>query len=219
MPLESPTNPQTTWGEILMNRSLGLGLVVFYCATPAIAANSLLNPGFETGALAPWTNSNDFCAGCTWSVNSADAHSGTYSAVVDGNRLILQTASPIPVSSITAVSFWARHPDAATGADIAVFFEYSDASSEEELLFTTNSAWTFFDVLASLDSGKSLTGFGVYGNSGAAARFDDALIEVVPEPSAWLLLTTAAVWPVLSRRPIRLVRAVTCRAGNDCRIA
>jgi hypothetical protein len=183
-----------------MYKSLGLSIALFCFVSPALATNALVNPSFETGFLAPWTNDADFCGGCTWSVDAADAHSGTLSAVVDGNRLIKQTFAPIPVSSITAVNFWARHPDAAGGADIAAYFEYSDATSEEPHVFTSGTAWTFFDILAELDAGKSLTGFGVYGNSLARARLDDALVEFVPEPSAWLLLLMGAVWPVSRRR-------------------
>ncbi len=74
-----------------MLKSLSLSFALVCCALPALANNVLVNSDFETGLLPPWTNDNDFCGGCTWSVDSADAHSGTYSAVVDGNRLILQT--------------------------------------------------------------------------------------------------------------------------------
>jgi hypothetical protein len=184
-----------------MLKSFTVSAAVFCCAVPALAANVLDNPGFESGLLAPWVNDNDFCGGCTWSVDSADAHSGTYSAVVDGNRLILQLGAPIPVSSITEVSFWARHPDALFGADMAVFFEYSDATSEEPHVFTSGTAWTFFDVTAQLDAGKSLTAFGVYGNTGAIARLDDAVLDtVIPEPATWLLLLTGVAWSFVRRR-------------------
>jgi hypothetical protein len=186
-----------------MCRLPSLTLLLCCCAGPALAANVLVNPGFESGLLAPWVNDNDFCGGCTWSVDSADAHTGTYSAVVDGNRLIQQTGAPIPVSDITAVSFWARHPDALVGADMAVYFEYSDASNEEVHVFTADTAWTFFDVFAELDVGKSLTGFGVYGNSGDIARLDDALVDVIPEPASWLLLLTGTAWAAAGRRRCR----------------
>ena len=184
-----------------MFKSLSLSFALVCCALPALANNVLVNPGFETGLLAPWTNDNDFCAGCTWSVDAADAHSGTYSAVVDGNRLLLQTFAPIPVSSISALNFWARHPNSLNGDAMAVWLGYSDSTNEEALRSTSDSNWTYFDVLNELDSGKSLTSFGVYGNSGAIARFDDAVLNAgVPEPSAWLLLVTGVAWPVLRRR-------------------
>ncbi len=84
---------------------------------------------------------------------------------------------------------------------MAVWLGYSDSTNEEALRFTSDSNWTYFDVLGELDSGKSLTSFGVYGNSGAIARFDDAVLNVgVPEPTGWLLLVTGAAWPVLRRR-------------------
>jgi hypothetical protein len=183
-----------------MIRTYGVCCALLCSAVPALADNVLVNPGFETGLLAPWTNSNDFCGGCLWTVDAADANSGTYSAVVDGNRLVLQNFAAVPVSSISAVNFWARHPGEPTGQFMAVYLEYSDASSEEIQVQTTSSGWTFFDVTGDLDGGKSLSAFGVYGNSLAVTRFDDALVDVVPEPATWLLLAAGAMWPASRRR-------------------
>jgi hypothetical protein len=192
-----------------MRKLFNAALVLLTLTTGQLfGANILANPGFETGSLAPWTNSNDFCGGCLWTVENADANTGTSSAVLFGNRLILQTFAPVATSSITEASFWARHPDAGpSGADVAAYFEYSDASSEEVIVSTTGTAWSFFDVFVELDPGKELTGFGVYGNSDFLARFDDAVIDVssaVPEPSTWLLLATGAGLLALRRhRSIR----------------
>jgi hypothetical protein len=158
-------------------------------AGSAPAANILANSGFETGNLAPWTDSNDYCGGCTWSVDNSDAHSGDFSAWISGNRLLEQTFAAIPVADISEVSFWMRHPDG--GSAVAAFFAYSDSSSQEVLL-STDGNWNFFNITSSLAAGKSLTGFGVYGNSGALARFDDAVVNTasgVPEPGTWMLLS------------------------------
>jgi hypothetical protein len=158
------------------------------------AGNILVNPGFETGVLSPWFNSNDFCGGCTWAVTAADAHTGGFSAEVSGNRLLEQDFAAVPTSMITEVSLWLRMPE--TGI-AAVYFLYSDASTEENTV-SPGEGWAKFDMTAFLDPGKSLAGFGVYGCSGCAGasitRADDFVVDTaagVPEPSTWLLLGSA----------------------------
>ena len=172
-------------------------LALLLASTSAFGANILSNPGFETGVLSPWTNGSDFCGGCVWGVDGADAHSGTQSAFVDGNRLMLQTFTAIAVSDILEASFWAKHPASVSGAAMYVSFDYSDATSNGFIISTTSSDWEFFNVTSNLAAGKSLVSFGVYGNSGTLARFDDALIDVgvpaVPEPTTWTLLAAGLV--------------------------
>jgi PEP-CTERM motif len=161
-------------------------------ATHAFSANVLVNPGFESGALTPWFNSDDLCSGCTWSVTSADAHSGTFSAQVAGNRLIEQDFAAISTSSITEASLWLRMPE--TGFAF-VFFKYSDSTTGGTTVSPT-ATWTKFNETSFLAAGKSLTGFGVYGCSGCAGagitRADDFIVNTgaaaVPEPSTFLLL-------------------------------
>src|SRR5205085_1450320 len=71
--------------------------------TGAQATNILANPGFESGALAPWFQSSDFCsspAPCeNWNVTNSDAHSGTFSATDVGNKEIRQNFAAIPEPS------------------------------------------------------------------------------------------------------------------------
>jgi len=172
----------------------------------AFGANLLLNPGFEDGVLPPWTNSSDFCGGCTWSAISTDAQSGTWSAEVDGNRLLLQTFAAVNVGLINQVSFWARHPDGGLG--MAVVLMYDDATETEDLISTVGTEWEFFDVTSFLAPGKNLVGFGVYGNSGGLARFDSALVDAresnggggVPEPATFALMGAGLAAVALRRR-------------------
>jgi len=153
----------------------------------AFAANILTNPGFEDGTLTPWFNSSDFCSGCTWSVTSADAHGGTFSASVVGNRLLQQFAAS-PTSAITEASLWLKAPGGSAIA--AVYFLYSDSTTEENIV-SFGDVWTSFNMTSFLDVGKSLAGFGVYGCSGCGVPTfaDDFTINTaVPEPETYAML-------------------------------
>lgn len=170
----------------------------------AFGANILINPGFEDGVLAPWVNDNDFCGGCAWDVTSADAHSGTWSAEVDGNRLLLQSFAAIDASLISQISFWARHPGG--GAAMAIVLRYDDATETEDQVGTLSSGWEFFNVTAFLNPSKNLVAFGVYGNSGALARLDDVVVDArqvngeVPEPATFALMGAGLAAVALRRR-------------------
>jgi hypothetical protein len=87
----------------------------------------------------------------------------------------------------------------------AVYLAYSDASSEEVLFSDWGTAWTFFDVTSSLDAGKSLSGFGVYGCTGCGGTMfaDDFVVDTgaaaIPEPAS-LLLLGSGIAATVSRR-------------------
>jgi hypothetical protein len=163
---------------------LAVGLCLVLMAPNAFAGNILVNPGFESGSLPPWFNSNDFCGGCTWEATTADAHAGSYSAWVSGNRLLEQDFAPTSTALISEVSLWLKMPD--TGV-AAIFFRYSDSSTEENI-FSITSDWTQFNVTSYLDAGKSLAGFGVYGCSGCGGRSttfaDDFVVATGSVPDA-----------------------------------
>jgi hypothetical protein len=179
-----------------------MALATSLFSSVASAANILVNPGFETGDLFPWFNSNNFC-GCLWDVTDVDFHSGVFSAQVDGNRLLEQDVAPIATSNINEVSVWLRMPD--TGVS-TFYFLYSDATFEEIPLFFGDGAWTFFDVTSFLATGKFLAGIGVYGCSDcdglSVTRADDWVLDIgaIPEPASVVLFATGLISGIIRAR-------------------
>jgi hypothetical protein len=112
------------------------------------------------------------------------------------------------VSSITQVSFWAEHPDAAVDA-VAYDFFYFNGANDEFVAFTTGVGWNLFNVTLDLTPGLLLTGFSVFGNSGGRTYIDDASIQTtasVPEPGP-LALAGIAVGTTLVVAEVRRRRA------------
>jgi hypothetical protein len=132
-------------------------------STAFAQVNILENAGFETGSLDPWYQLNDFGGPENWNVTDADAHTGSFSATDVGNKLIVQDFPATPTSDILEASFWIRQPEIAISA---VYFAYSDGSFEENLIFLATADWEFYDMTGSLDAGKNLTTFGLYGYIG-----------------------------------------------------
>jgi hypothetical protein len=185
---------------------LGLVCLGVAIATPAGAAETLTNPGFETGSLSPWFNGNNFegAGGTTWHIITSDTHSGTYAAESTGNIELRQNFSGVAGSSISEISFWLEHPFFASGPFAFDFF-YSDSTNAEFLLSTSSTSWEFFNVTSYLNTSKTLTGFSIYGFSGGVTRVDQFTISTggaVPEPATWalMLLGFGAIGLTLRRR-------------------
>lgn len=154
-------------------------------------ANLVANAGFESGSISPSFQFIDYGGATNWTISNSDAHTGTYSATAQGNKLIVQYFTPTPVSSITNVSLWLKNPQ---GFNSAVYLEYSDLSSGGVLVGATH-AWQYVDMTSFLTPGKSLKGIGVWGYSqgGTDERTytDDWQVVVTPEPTALGLAGTA----------------------------
>lgn len=156
------------------------------------AEAQLLNADFESGNLGAWFNSTNFCGSdpaCQpWSVGSGVGRNGSFGGFNRGNILLRQDlASAVAVSDISELSFWARHE---TGSVMARFVEYSDLTTSESIINTTN-VWQKFDF-DFLDPNKSIIAVGVFGVSPPdnTAFVDDWTLTstAVPEPATLAML-------------------------------
>lgn len=70
---------------------------------------------------------------------------------------------------------------------------YSDSSQENVIVNTIGKGdgWTYVNLTAELDAGKSLSNFFIYGTSPGPALLDDFKLDAapaVPEPSTYALM-------------------------------
>jgi hypothetical protein len=172
-----------------VNLTTGVLFLSVMTVVNASAVNLLRNAGFENGALAPWFQSVDnFGGGENWNVTNAGAYSGSYCATDRGNKLLEQNFSPVPVADIMSISFALRNMDASVNA---IYFRYSNGSTEENLIHHQDSNWHVYDFTSYLNAGRSLVAFGVYGvQPGTTGRtyLDDVSLNVVPEPGSFALI-------------------------------
>lgn len=106
-----------------------LGLIALV-ASPALAANILTNPGFETGTLPSWFQDENGSPAEPedWNVTGADAHSGAFSATVVGNKSIRQNFGPVSTDDIIELSYWLKQPELDSAFSALQLF-YSDGST------------------------------------------------------------------------------------------
>ena len=176
-----------------MKRPLLALLFLVLFAGIALADTQLLTNGdFESGALGPWYNARNFCSGtCVpWNVSTANPHSGTYSAMDEGNIELRQDFTPTLGSQITNASFWAYTDSGVNAVD----FFYTDSSDEEFVVFSSANTWTLQNVTSDVDPGKTLMGFSIWGSGPNHISYvDDASITATPEPSTLVLLGGSAL--------------------------
>ena len=171
-------------------------LLLVLVAIPGFAGELLVNGGFETGDLMPWFQARDFCGGLCidWAVTDTKAHSGTFSATVTGNIELRQNFTPTAGADITSVTFWAI-----AGFQFgAIDFFYTDGSDEEFVYDASSTDWTLVDATADVDTGKTLSGFSVWGGDPNGVYFyDDLSITTggtgVPEPGTMMLFGSGVV--------------------------
>jgi hypothetical protein len=164
---------------------VGLALTAMSAASQA---NIFVNPGFETGDFTGWTTTGGV-------VMNLEAHSGLFSFAGFSADSVSQTFAATATSSILQRSFWGKRNG---GLFDLVQLTYSDSSHEDVLVNTLGQGndWTFIDLTAELDAGKSLVGFLIFGTTPGPAFLDDFNLEsvrVVAEPSSYALIALALV--------------------------
>jgi len=182
-----------------MRKPLLLGLLLALAATPLLATELLQNPGFESGVLSPWYQARDFCSGTcvNWNASKLNPHTGTYSAMDEGNIELRQDFAATPGSQITNVSFWVNTD---SGVDAVDFF-YTDSSDEEFVVFSNANTWTLENVTSDVNTGKTLMGFSIWGSGPNHITYvDDASIDAVPEPGTLVMLGSGVLAVVAGLR-------------------
>jgi len=123
-------------------------------------------------------------------VSAANSHTGMFSAMDTGNIELRQDFTPTPGSEITDVSFWF---DNSLGF-LAFYFSYTDGSDEQFVAQGAAGQWSFVDATSDVETGKSLSGFSIFGADPDITTFvDDVSITAqvnttAPEPATFSLL-------------------------------
>ncbi len=158
--------------------------------TPEGTVNALMNPGFESGSLDPWTSTD-------WFVTNDDSNSGTYSAEVIGNFRVCQTFPAVDVSEVSSITFYSMQPEGVALQAVDLFYE--GEGSDQFLDSGPGVDWTLIDVTGDLRGSGSLNQICVWGYSGGGAgpdvtRLDDVTVQVaggvpsLPWPALMLLV-------------------------------
>lgn len=132
----------------------------------------LVNEGFETGVLVPWTSDE------VPVITATMPHSGMWSAQVTGGAYIRQDFAAVPVSQLLAANFWSWH-DVTDGPLIVIEWGYSDNTTGNDIAFGDQlDGWVKHDLLGDMNQNKSIVYLIIYGYSGGSmlpdiSRFDD----------------------------------------------
>jgi hypothetical protein len=161
----------------------------------------LINGGFESGVVDPWSAEGSFDpdGAEVLSPGRLDQFALHLDAFeYDDQYRITQEVTPTPVEEILSASLWSMTPTPRWGTSPFFTFHYDDGSSSQQAFGLTDE-WTFTDATAALSPGKVLTGveirwFGI-GDEGPGSELflDDITIETVPAPGVLGLVVAGAL--------------------------
>lgn len=176
----------------IMKKSLIL-IIAALLMSPAVAnANLLVNPGFETGNFSGWTPS---IVGLQ-TVTDANPHSGQYEARIYQYGNFSQNVSVTPNTEYKLSSFMYIPTNGGYASISLTFFNASGTSS-----FQQERSWERYPGSAQYEKIETdwLTapGYAAYARvqcsvttAGNYIEFDDVSLDVVPEPTSLLLLSS-----------------------------
>lgn len=153
---------------------------------PESLLEHLVNPGFETGSLPPWTTNN-------WSVVTQTPHSGIYAAYDVGNFWLRQDFGPVNTANVNSFTFWAKQPEEGTQAQ-AFDFYYSDNSFDEFLWFPPDNYAQINGTPNLRPAGNLLVAIRIWGYVGGGPGPDETWVDDVSldisgatpvEPASW----------------------------------
>ena len=171
----------------------------------AASANLLSNPGFETGALGPWTGSGA-------SIDSVFPHAGIYDAalgtVSDGPAATLsQSVTTVPGSAYSLSLFLLDQAFSPFDSFTVEFGKFSATVMGEAAFDQTtanNYAAELFTIPGSAVTGTSTTLLFSAVNPNASFNVDDVVlipvVQTVPEPAGFAVLLTGLAGVLAVRR-------------------
>ncbi len=155
-------------------------------AGPAMAANLLGNPSFETGTLSGWTRTTGFGAVSDGSLpGHIAAHDGIWE-YVDGNgtTILAQTVTDI-VGTTYTIGAWEM--DVFGGDTLAMIFNGAQVFSTGALPDQTGT-WTFYSATV-VGTGSDTIAFSMAVPVGVMLMDDTSMTAAdVPEPASMALL-------------------------------
>ena len=159
---------------------------------PPIAANAIVNPGFEAGNLGGWIP-------VTWVISNVQPHGGVFDAYDSGGsggggQCMRQDFNP-PLDSnlISGFTFWLRQPDDLGIAQVIVFHQNTGVSVG--VAFTNDDdSWTFQNFGNLVRPNDFVTGIHVCGFGGGMPTADDSWADDFALDYAGTTAVEQATW-------------------------
>ncbi|QHW31408.1 cellulase family glycosylhydrolase [Paenibacillus rhizovicinus] len=140
------------------------GTAATYADDFTIFSPPLQNPGFETGTLSPWTNSNNA------SVVTTNVHSGTKALNLGiSNSGVEQELTGLSPGTSYTVSAWVKN---AAAGDL-VYLGVKNFGSTDIVATTTSAAYTQLTITFTTGSANTSATIYVWKNGGTAATYAD----------------------------------------------